>query len=324
MPGCRYCQQSVEGEASYREHLYHDHDREKLGRIDEKRVEQALDTLTVNNTAALDDCLQRDPTSDTIRHALEEFVHLLWKTLEWEDFESLRNLFWTYYEPLVTILDTVVQAEGWSVLAELIDAYDPRIETRPPGLNPVIANVGGRHVVRARISDGMEAVPAQGLDYLQVFADRDLPFERHQPLVIPEPSLGYLEWEASYVYGWGIGHPNHDVAGRIHEVARSSEPEWSQSTLEQAFYADQSAATDLLEHILDDPNIDSQLFFLRAVPFDESEITIHTWYWDWRDDLPPQFELDPEVVTRLQNYVTESDHVTKVPDDWPLEDAPGT
>lgn len=320
MPDCRYCEQSFESESDYRTHLYHEHDREELGRIDERRVEQSLDTLTMNNTSALEVCLKRDPTADTSAQAINEYTHLLWKTLEWENFETLRDLVWTYYEPLATHVDEAVKAEGWPVLNELLDVSDPRIETPPPGLCPVITNVCGRYVIRRRIADGVESIPAEALDYLQLFADRELPIEDRQPLALPEPSLGYLEWEASYAYSWGIGHPGHDVAARIHDVARSSEPEWSQSTLEQAFYADQHAAADLLERILQNPDIDSRLFFLKAVPFEESEMTIHTRYWDWRDELPSEFELDPDVVTRLQTCVIESDLVIEVPEDMPLDD----
>lgn len=320
MPDCRYCQQSFEEETDYRNHLYHAHDREELGRIDERRVEQSLDTLTDTTTTVLDNYLQRDPTNDILHHAVETYAHLLWKTLEWEDFETLRGLFWMYYEPLVTSLDTVVKAEGWSVLTELIDAYDPRTESPPPGLNSVIANVVGRYVIRVRVSDGVESIPVQALKYLQVFADREHPFEQHQPLVMDEPSPGYLEWEASYAYGWGIGHSDHGVADRIHEVARSSEPEWGQASLKQAFYADQYEAAKLLEHILDDPAVDYRLFILKAVPVDETKLTIHTPYWNWRDDVPSQFELDSEVVTRLQNHVIDSNLVMEVPDGWPLKD----
>src|SRR5699024_8935437 len=121
-----------------------------------------------------------------------------------------------------------------------------------------------------------------------------------------------------------IGHSDHDVADRIHEVARSSEPEWSQASLKQAFYADQYAAAELLGQILDDSDVDYPLFLLNAVPVDETELTIHTPYWDWRDDVPPQFELDPEAMTRLQNHVAESDLVMEVPEDWSLEDASGS
>lgn len=320
MPDCRYCEQSFEGEADYRAHLYHEHDREELGQIDEKRVMQSLDTLTMNNTTALEAYLKRDPTADTIDQAIDEYTHLLWKTLEWECFDSLRDLIWTYYEPLATHLDEAVKAEGWPMLAELIDTYDPHIETPPPGLCPVIVNVCGRYVIRTRVADGVELLSPEALDYLHVFADRELPIEDRQPVALPEPSLGYLEWETSYAYGWGIGHPDHDVAARIYDVARSRESEWSQSVLEQAFYADQYAAADLLESILHDPDVDSRLPFLRAVPFEESEVTIHIRYWDWRNELTPQFELAPDVVTRLQNCVTESDLVMEIPDDVSLED----
>ncbi|MFC4989369.1 hypothetical protein [Saliphagus infecundisoli] len=320
MPDCRYCEQSFESESNYRSHLYHDHDREELGRIDERRVEQSLDSLTINNTSALEVSLKRDFTRDTSIQAIDEYTHLLWKTLEWEDFETLRDLVWTYYEPLATHVDETVKAEGWPVLSKLLDTSDPRIETPPPGLCHLIANVCGRYVIRRRVTDGVESIPAEALDYLQVFADRELPIEDRQPLALSEPSLGYLEWEASYAYGWGIGHSDHDVAARIHEVAHSSEPEWSQSTLEQAFYANQHAAAGLVERILQDPDIDSRLFFLRAVPFEESEVTIYTRYWDWHDELPSEFELAPDVITRLQTCVIEADLVIDAPEDIPLDD----
>lgn len=321
MPDCRYCEQSFEGGSDYRTHLYYEHDQDELGRIDKKRIEQTLDTLTRNKTAALEACLKRDPTIDTIRQAIEEYVNVLWKTLEWEDFDTLRDLVWTYYEPLATHLDEALKAEGWPVLAEVIDTYDPRLETPPPGVSPVIANVCGRYVIRTHVSDGVASIPSEALDYLQVFADRELPIESRQPIAVPELSLGYLEWEASYAYGWGIGHPDHDVAARIQDVARSNEPEWGQSTLEQAFYADQQAAADLLERILHDLDVEFRLRFLRAVPFEESEVTIHTRYWDWRAECTPQFELAPDVVTRLQHCVTASDLGMEMPDDVPLDNA---
>ena len=42
MPGCPYCGRSFERETAIREHFYVDHDREELGRIDTRRVEQYL------------------------------------------------------------------------------------------------------------------------------------------------------------------------------------------------------------------------------------------------------------------------------------------
>jgi tetratricopeptide (TPR) repeat protein len=42
MPECPYCDRSFERETAIREHFYVDHDREELGRIDTRRVEQYL------------------------------------------------------------------------------------------------------------------------------------------------------------------------------------------------------------------------------------------------------------------------------------------
>lgn len=42
MPDCHYCGRSFEGETAIREHFYVDHDREELGRIDSRRVDEYL------------------------------------------------------------------------------------------------------------------------------------------------------------------------------------------------------------------------------------------------------------------------------------------
>lgn len=42
MPDCPHCDRSFEGEEAIREHFYVDHDREELGRIDTRRVDQFL------------------------------------------------------------------------------------------------------------------------------------------------------------------------------------------------------------------------------------------------------------------------------------------
>lgn len=42
MPDCPYCDRSFEGETAIREHFYVDHDREELGRIDTRRVDEYL------------------------------------------------------------------------------------------------------------------------------------------------------------------------------------------------------------------------------------------------------------------------------------------
>ena len=43
MVECRYCEQTFEQESALREHLYEDHERDELSRIDRKRVEQYVD-----------------------------------------------------------------------------------------------------------------------------------------------------------------------------------------------------------------------------------------------------------------------------------------
>lgn len=44
MPDCTYCGDSFDDEDAYLQHLHHDHDRAELSRIDQRRVEEAVET----------------------------------------------------------------------------------------------------------------------------------------------------------------------------------------------------------------------------------------------------------------------------------------
>jgi len=55
MPECRYCEFACDTETSIREHLFEEHDRDELGRIDTKRVEQYVTEHGLDESTAESD-----------------------------------------------------------------------------------------------------------------------------------------------------------------------------------------------------------------------------------------------------------------------------
>ena len=231
--------------------------------------------------------------------------------------ETYRDLFWGYYEPLANGLDAAAREGGWDVLAEFVDAYDPAAdEEGVPPASPVVENGVGRFVIRTRLRDGVAAIPVPALGYL-----RSIP--RHTDADVPR--------EESFAFGWGVGHPDHDVAGEIVDAA-ATDFTWVSGTLERAFYADQSAAADLLERLVTDDaiaftvphpqgDVDSARFFLDTVAGPEFEQSMRLpRYWDWQAEFDYTFEWDRSVEQRIRTLVEETGVAESLPSDWTFED----
>lgn len=313
MPECRYCDGTFEGDEAHAEHLGTAHEREELSRIDRNRVEVLLPAELPEaetepepiDTADLDTLLERHPTWEGILQALAEHERVVRKA-ERNDVPSYANdLFWQYYEPLATHLDAVVRADGWPVLADLMNAYDPAGDAADSPAPPVIGNAIGRYLIRTRPAEGVAGLPEDGLAYL--FALRD-----------DEADLG---WDEAAASGWGIGHPSHPVADRLYEIA-SDDPRWVTSALEQAFYADQHAACDCLARIVRDGHVaNERSLFTCVVTQNQPE----HWpgippYLDWTEDVSVTFEWDDTVVSRIEELVAEAGIERDLPDEWSLID----
>lgn len=225
---------------------------------------------------------------------------------------------WAYYEPLADGLDAAARANGWEVLTEFVDAYDPREQDELPEVAHIIGNAVGRSIVRTRLSDGVEAIPPEALAYLGAI-----------PEYVDEHALTY---EESYTYGWGIGHPEHSVSDRLRALA-DAEHKWVTITLKTAFYADQYAALDALERLVTDESltgtvqrisfeVDVTRYYLGAVSDLEREfLGPHVPpYWDWEEEVDYSFELDPEVKQQIRRLVHETGVVEDLPADWTLGD----
>lgn len=231
--------------------------------------------------------------------------------------ETFRDLFWEYYEPLANGLDKAARREGWPFLADLIAAYDPRPEEEVPLSSPVIENAVGRFLVRTRLTDGVDAIPVEAINYLRV---------------IPDLTEGDIEWEESFTYGWGIAHPEHSFTDQMFTAVRDH-PLWVQAVLEHSFYADQLAALELLIDLITDDAItfsishptgklDKPRVLLNSVSSLDNE---DRWpqlprYWDWHDKLDYSFEWDPDVEQRIQRLVTETGVDEDLPHDWTFKD----
>lgn len=311
---CLYCTESFQDEQRLRYHLYHDHPREELSRIDEQRVKHSYDTFIQDDISTLENTLQREPTRQTAGEAVETFERVLRKTLEWEDIETVHHRIVAAEQLVLDALDTVVQTSGRDLLLDLIETYDPRTERAlPPGVGAIIGNIVGRDIIRTRIDEGVEAIPTAELAYLETLVEYEHPVEPAS-----EQRFKDNRWAVSYAYGWAISHPTHDVAEYIHMMARdTSTAKWSEQTLMQAFYADPAAATDILDGLLSDKQTHQPRFFVHSLKEVTRGIGIHTPQWDWNAEIERDVELEDDIVKRLRTVVAESEFSNDVSEDWP-------
>jgi hypothetical protein len=252
----------------------------------------------------------------SLHAAVATFEREMDAALDADDPDRYRELFWDYYEPLAHGLDAAARDEGWPLLAEFVEAYDPRVEGEDvPLASPVVANAAGRYVVRTRLAGGVEAVEVDALSYLRAVAENA---DTETPR------------EESFTYGWGIGHPEEDVAETL---VRSADEAyfWTSAALERAFYADQDAAVEVLERLLADdspdisvPHPDGEVgagrFFLDAVAGADRDGFRVPRYWDLGDELGYEFSWDEDVAARVRSLAADTGVDANLPDDWTFGD----
>jgi len=274
------------------------------------------------SVAELDTLLDRFSDGDraALHDAVAEFESVLSAALEDTSGETYRDVFWSYHERVSDALDEAAQAAGWSFLEEVIDAHDPTVDDEIPLVTPTIANAVGRNLIRTRLTESVEAIPVAALEYLDAVA-------------VNAAETADIAREEVHAYGWGIGHPDHSVADRLH--ARASEDIFlTNPTLEHAFYADQYAAVDLLEVLVRDESIDgtfsrptredmpSRRYLLDCVYGLQTD---DHWpgmprYYDWHEEFDDTFELDDAVEQRIRDLVAETGFDADLPNDWTFRD----
>jgi hypothetical protein len=270
----------------------------------------------------LDDLLRRvsDGDSDAVHGAVATYESALASALDVDDRgDTYRDVFWPYYEQVGDALDEATRAEGWGVLADVIDAYDPTEGDGIPLASPAIENAVGRHVIRTRLTHGVERIPAAELEYLDAVA-------------INADDADDVAIEETHAYGWGIGHPDHSVVERLHD--RVSEDRFSVNpALEHAFYADQHAAVDALERLVTDESIDeAESDFMRDISYRRYLLDCVVgpdgdgyWpttprYWDWYEEFDYAFEWDDTVERRIRDLVVKAGFDADLPNDWTFRD----
>jgi len=237
---------------------------------------------------------------------------------EAEESDRYRGITRAYREQLITVLDDMTQTDGWELLEEFLNAYHPETADEFPHVTTVLQNVASRYLIRVRLADGIDAVPVPALDYFDS--------------ILNEVEEGYdFINEGLHPYGWGIGHPDHSVADRIHDHA-AEDIFVVNPMLEHAFYADQHTAIKVLERIIHDDSIKqtmqhptdeiSETRYLLDAPAGAASDFWPTMprYWDWHEELGYTFELDEGIEQRLRELVIEEGIDTDLPDEWEIED----
>lgn len=232
------------------------------------------------------------------------------------------DVLFAYFAPLAAGLDKAAQTQGWDVLLEFADAYDPQGEEEFPEAGHVVANAIGRSVIRTRQAEGVETIPPEALAFLGAI-----------PEYVDEFHVAH---EESYTYGWGIGHPEHSVADYLLALAQEA-PKFVKVTLNTTFYVDQHAALDVFETLVTSEDIsgtrswlgmetDLTEFYFKAVADLETEDLAGPHappYWEEGDNLDRIVELDPEVKQRIRELAHETGLAEGLPADWSLQDLEG-
>lgn len=265
----------------------------------------------------LDEASPDDTT--TVRRVLSTYDQIVQSaTLTSATPQTDRERTWRYYRPVVELLDKTVQREGWDFLIELLDSYNPDDQFGVPPCSHALVNVVGRFVVRTRIRDGIETVPTAALRYLRAFSSvKDHPLARKE----------------SQAYGWAIGHPDNPATEYL-RTSVENKPWWTLAALEHALYADQRAAANLLETLVQDESINfsvqlspestvskERFLFECLVGPDTDEYHPNVpRFWSQWPEIIEEFQWSKPVELDLRSLIRGTEVVHDLPDDWTFQD----
>jgi predicted nucleic acid-binding Zn-ribbon protein len=272
---------------------------------------EALDELFDDST---------DREDDALNEAMATYENALESAAESDASDRYSEIRSAYKKPLISELDEATQSKEWPYFEEFIEAYHPDTDEEFPHVTTILQNVIGRNFIRTRLTEGVEAIPVVALEYIETVRTE---VGENQDYII----------EGLHPYGWAIGHPDFDVAERIHEHA--SKNIFSTSPmLEHGFYADQQAAIELLERIVHDDSIHHDISRGLGEEITETRYLLDApagaasdrfWptiphYWDWHEELAFDFELDDDVEQQIRNLVNENGLDADLPQDWEITD----
>jgi hypothetical protein len=183
-----------------------------------------------------------------------------------------------YYDRVTSGLDTIALLDGWSFVADLMNAYEPEIEDGKLPVSGAVGNVIALYVLRTRQTGSVADIPAEALEYL---------------LECSNASTQTRPWRESTAVGWGLGHDEISVTDSVRQALSDGQDEWVRQVLQHAFYADQHDAVNLLQ------TLDLSLF--SEVSNDLLTLLPKPNAWPpgpsgaWWEEFGYQFELDEDV-----------------------------
>lgn len=250
----------------------------------------------------------------------------------WENYGE--SNYWGFHrvfdEQVIEAVTGVVDARGWSFLLELLDAYWPTVEPdydSYPDHEPfggketdeyedfthasyVLTTVTGQQTIRTRQREGVDAIPTRALEY-------QLLGHRH-----PGDSGAWLD---SMSYGWGVGHPDHDLIETLTTLVDGEYEIWASTAIQHGLLADQHATTTLIEDLFGAGLVSEPGLILRDVgALDRGKPPDVSDAWDW-ESLDPvvdvdTFVFDPGIRDRLRTVAEESGFAANFDEDWTLAD----
>jgi hypothetical protein len=280
----------------------------------------SADEEGATGNADLDDPLERAKRGqlDVLPKAIAMYESGLQSAREESD-DQYREVFWEYYEPLADAIDRYTRADGWTVLQDFVEAYYPQASGELPFVIPIVENAVGRFVIQTRLTQPVRYIPEEALSFL-----RSVP--------VNAPDGADVAFEEVQTYGWGINHPEHPTADHLHEMA-AEHKFWAKASLEQAFYADQHAAVELLEQLVRDDPVDVSVSYVRgtaggarsfldcvAGPDNDEYWLQIPRYWDCHDHDAFLFDWAPEVKEQIRDLVRDTGIDEGLPADWTFQD----
>ena len=197
-----------------------------------------------------------------------------------------------YLEEVIDLVDVAATVDGidWAFLEECVDAYPPGVGDHH--CSSILVNIVARCVIRTRIREGVDAIPAWALEYLAAVTVED---------------DGEWAWESTAAFGWAVGHSEIAVLDRAIERAESGDESWAMGILEHATFADPGAGIDLLEQLLESPDVVEDLLFVSCLhaPF-EQDFPDFPQYWEPDTELDYQVDISEDLHERLLAIIGQS------------------
>jgi len=114
-------------------------------------------------------------------------------------------------------------------------------------------------------------------------------------------------WESTAAFGWAVGHSEVAVLDRALERAESGDESWAMGVLKHVTFVDPVAGVDLLERLLQSPDVVEDLLFVSCLgAVLEQNFPDFPQYWEPQTELDYEVEFSDDVSERLLAVIGES------------------